>query len=52
MIMSNRSTSIEFFRIEFYRIYRIYRICRKLVVLKMKITKNKSSTNSIDSVEH
>ena len=34
--------SIEFFRIEFYRIYRICRICRKLflVVLKIIITKN------------
>ena len=41
-IHSATNHSIEFFRIEFYRIYRIYRICRKLflVVLKMKITKN------------
>ena len=44
--------TIEFFRIEFYR---IYRICGKpfLVFFKMKITKNSLlPTNSIDSVEY
>ena len=47
----HKERTIQFFRIEFFR---IYRICRKLflVVLKMKITKTSLQQIFIESVEY